>query len=180
MDNALTGAVIGIAAALLTIFLTPLVQQYFWVGKQREELRLKTVDEINALLSDYITKHIDAEHRGERYDPPVAFFQSLRVADAKLKVLFSEGTLRVYKRAEVMISHGGLGPGGSIDGFISAQEDALRAMYKELGFYKGFITILLWWLVTPLNDIYLWAARRKPPRDTATAREAARRMTKKE
>lgn len=134
---ALIGFLAGVLVALVTTFLTPLLQHFFWIGRQREELRLKTVDEINALLSRYITEHIHAEHRGEQYDPPVAFFQSLRVADAKLRVLFSEGTFAAYKQAEVMISHGGLGPEGTIEGFMAAHEDALRTMYTELGFFDG-------------------------------------------
>jgi hypothetical protein len=139
-------ALIGVLATLLTIFLTPPLQHYFWMRKQWGELRLKTVDEINALLSEYITKHIDADNRGERYDPPVAFFQSLRVADVKLRVLFSEETYGVYKQAEVMVAHGGLGPGGTIEGFAAAQEAALRAMYAELGLYDGLIAHLRrWW-----------------------------------
>ena len=150
MDNALTvvivPALIGVLATLLTIFLSPALQQYFWMSKQREELRLKTVDEINALLSEYITKHIDAANRNERYDPPVAFFQSLRVAQVKLEVLFSADTFGAYKRAEVMIAHGGLGPGGTIEGFITAHQAALRAMYAELGLFEGLIThIRRWW-----------------------------------
>lgn len=134
---ALIGFLAGVLVTLLTIFLTPLLQHYFWIGRQREEVRLKTIEEINALLSGYITEHIHAEHRGERYDPPVSFFHSLRVAEVKLRVLFSEGTVAAYTRAQVMVSHGGLGPGGTVEGFAAAHEDALRAMYRELGFFDG-------------------------------------------
>jgi hypothetical protein len=138
-------AFIGVAATLLTIFLTPALQHYFWMLKRREELRLGVIDDINRLLSDYITKHIDCTHRGERYDPPVSFFESLRVVDTKLRVLFSDDTFKAYKQAEVMIAHGGLGPGGTIEKFVAAQEATLRAMYGEVGLLQGAVANLRRW-----------------------------------
>ena len=150
----IVSALIGILATLLTIFLTPALQQYFWMRKQREEIRLRTVDEINALLSEYITKHIDAANRGQRYDPPDVFFQSLRAAEVKLRVLFSRGTIEEYMRAQVMISHGGLGPGGTIEGFAVAHEAALHAMYEELGFFKGLMANFRRWCATVIHDAF--------------------------
>jgi hypothetical protein len=125
--------IIAILASLLTIFLT---HYHFWRFQRRGELRLAAIDEVNRLAAEFITAYIEAENQGDKnFKPNIEFFQSLQVATAKIKALFSGPTYGAFKRMEVMMVPN-LGPTfrqRTVDDFIQARDAALQSLYKEVG-----------------------------------------------
>lgn len=105
----LISAVSAISATLITIFLTPKLQHYFWKHQRRAELRLDVINEVNKLTADFIEGYIEAEMDGRGFKPSVDFFKSFQAAAAKVKALFSERTFQAFKSMEVMIGPN-LGP----------------------------------------------------------------------
>ncbi len=51
----------GVAATLLTIYLTPKVQHHFWKLQRLAELRFATVKEVNRLMAEYLAGHISRD-----------------------------------------------------------------------------------------------------------------------
>jgi len=124
---ALIGIVVGIISTLITIFLTPRVQFYFWRRQRLSEIRLAAINEINNLAADFLTNYIS----NTKYHPADQFFASFMAASANIEALFSEKAFVLFKGLEVMIGPN-LGPGkGSVDAFVKARDIALRALYQE-------------------------------------------------
>jgi len=124
---ALIGIVVGIISTLVTIFLTPRIQFYFWGRQRLSEIRLAAIAEINNLLADFLTNYINDSN----YHPADQFFASFMAASANIKALFSEKAFGVFKELEVMIGPN-LGPAkGAVDVVVSARDAALRALYQE-------------------------------------------------
>ncbi len=71
-------AVSAVLATLLTIFLTPRLQHHFWKYQRRAELRLSVISEINKLLAEFITDHIEAMNCGQDFRPDKEFFWALQ------------------------------------------------------------------------------------------------------
>ena len=124
---ALIGVFVGIISTLITIFLTPRVQFYFWRRQRLSEIRVAAIDGMNNLAADFLTNYIS----NSQYRPTDQFFASFMAASANIQALFSEHTFDLFKGLEVMVgAH--LGPAkGSVDAFIKARDGALRALYQE-------------------------------------------------
>ncbi len=103
LTAAIIGAIVGILATLLTIFLTPRLQHYFWKRQRLAELRFEAVDKINWLMADFITEYIAHEQDPTTWRPSPEFFKALQVATAQIRALFSDATRGVFKELEVMI-----------------------------------------------------------------------------
>jgi len=123
----------AILATLLTIFLTPRLQHYFWKQERREELRLAAIKEFNTLIADYLTNQI--ANPGVR--PHDTFFQSFQVTTAEVKALFSENAWNAFKDVENMIGPGfGPGEGRTVNDLVEARDRALRVLYAEIGILR--------------------------------------------
>ena len=119
----------AIISSLLTIYLT---HYHFWKYQRRGELRLKAIEEVNRLTSDFI---IDYMGEREHYVPAPEWYKSFQMAAAKVKALFSADTFKSFKDIEEMIGHNlGPEPGQrNVSDFIEAQDAALRSLYEEVG-----------------------------------------------
>jgi hypothetical protein len=130
----LTIALVAVGSSLLTMFLTPWLQQNLWRYQRRAEIRLAAIKEFNRLTTEYITGVL-WDTTGT-YQPPAAWFQALNMANADIEVLFSEGSKQAVKAVDVLIgpAQPGLGPQGksNANDFITARDAALRALYSEV------------------------------------------------
>ena len=123
----LVGITVGVISTLITIFLTPRIQFYFWGRQRLSEIRLAAIAEVNGLLSDFLTSYM----RDSKFQPANQFFASFMTASANIKALFSESSFRVFKDFEVFIGPN-LGPAkGAVDVVVEARDAALRELYKE-------------------------------------------------
>jgi len=133
--NGLTSILLGIAATLLTIFLTPRLQHSFWKDQRREELRLAAINKMNKLLAEFIVISYEMVGKGG-YKPNREFFVAFEETYAEIKALFADVTIQEFKKVEVMIGPN-LGPqGGSVNDFVKARDAAFRALYREVGLIK--------------------------------------------
>ena len=121
-------ALIGVASALLTLFLAPRIQHYFWGYQRMSELRLAAYKELNELAADFLTNY----GRNQGYQPTPQFFKALAVLTADIKTMFSEEAFNAFKQFEEMIGPN-LGPTGrgSFEAYIAARDRALSALYRE-------------------------------------------------
>jgi len=135
MSDFITPALIGVISTLLTLFLTPRIQHYFWGYQRMSELRLAAYKELNSLAAEFFNNYIN----NPEYRPTEQFFKSLMVLTADIKVLFSQKAFDRFKEFEIMIGPN-LGPAGkgSFEAFIKARDAALRALYAEAVVAKLF------------------------------------------
>ncbi|MGH2452863.1 MAG: hypothetical protein ACREJL_00970 [Candidatus Methylomirabilales bacterium] len=132
------GGLVGVLATIITIFLTPRLQHYFWQRQRLAEVRFEVVDKLNWLMAEFISDYIAHERRSERYSPRPEFFKEFQVTTTFIKSLFSAKSWEAFKAMEVKISPwlGGAGPGapaGTVEEFIQARDRAFRALYREIG-----------------------------------------------
>lgn len=146
MSNTLTSILIGVASTLITLFLSPRLQHYFWGHQRISELRLRVLERLNSLAAEFLYNYL----KNSDFQPDDQFYRSLMILTADIKILFSQQAFDRFKELEVMIGPN-LGPTGkgSIGAFIDARDAALRAIYAEavsprffrnvLGHYRGDI-----------------------------------------
>ncbi len=131
--NPLLTIVLSISGAILSSLLTIYLTHYhFWKYQRRGELRLKAIDEVNRLLSDFISDYMADS---ENYVPDREWFKSFQANSAKVKALFSAETFQSFKNVEVMVGPN-LGPSfrnQTVSDFIEARDIALRSLYEEVG-----------------------------------------------
>jgi len=92
-------------------------------------------------MSEFITDFIHYQQKHQAFIPSKDFFKLLRIADFRVRVLFSRTTHEIYKQLETMVGADlGALPGDShgngVGRFIQSQEETLRAMYREAGFIE--------------------------------------------
>jgi hypothetical protein len=127
MSEFITPALIGLFSTLVTLFLTPRLQHYFWGYQRLSELRLSILREINDLTADFLNNYMN----NSSYQPLPSFFKTLTVLAANIRVLYSAQSFTHFKALEIMIGPN-LGPsGGSVEQFIEKRELLLKALYKE-------------------------------------------------
>jgi len=129
------GAVAGVLGAILTIFLTPALQHYFWKFQRREELRLATINEANRLSAEFITKYME---EGRYKDPGGDFWQSFQTVIANVKALFSDEGYQEFEKMAAMMGPN-LGPEyekRDVYDFVVARDRALRVLYDDVGVRK--------------------------------------------
>jgi hypothetical protein len=87
----LIAPLIGIASALLTIFLTPNLQHYFWRRQQLAARQLEVIHQMNTLAAEVQFLHTKIQERVGREEPLLTAFAR---AKADVEALFSEHTRR--------------------------------------------------------------------------------------
>src|SRR5712692_10411784 len=99
MPDPVTTALISAGSAfvggLLSVFLTPQLQHYFWKNQRRVEVRLATIDELNKLASQFLFGVTSGP-----YTPPPDFHLSMQATIARLKVWFSDDAFQVFNRMD--------------------------------------------------------------------------------
>jgi hypothetical protein len=83
--NPLTIALVAAGSSLLTIFLTPWLQQHFWRRQRRAEIRLAAINDFNRLTAAFLTGYIAA---GANYTPTNEWFTEFTAVSATIQVLF--------------------------------------------------------------------------------------------
>ena len=129
--NPLLTIVLSISGAILSSLLTIYLTHYhFWKYQRLGELRLKALDEVNRLLSDFISDYMADR---ENYVADREWHKSFQANSAKVKALFSAETFQSFKKVEEMVGHN-LGPRNrTVNDFIEARDIALRSLYEEVG-----------------------------------------------
>ena|SRR5215831_8062629 len=122
----LTTFLVGIVGSLITILLTPLIQNYFWHYQRKSEIQLKAIDDLNKFASEFMNSMIQIHNAPIR----VQLFQDLSVVDAQIKALFSDESYQRFKELEVMVSPN-MG-GRRVHEFVEARDRALRGLYDEV------------------------------------------------
>jgi len=128
----------GVAATLLTIYLTPKVQHHFWKLQRLAELRFTTITKVNRLMAEYLAGHI-ARDTGANppWQPSQEFFVSLHAVTTDVAMLFSGKAWSAFKDVEILLTAtGGLGHPGdekTVQDFIEAHNRAMRTFYEEIG-----------------------------------------------
>lgn len=82
----LTNFLVGIAGALITVFLAPAIQNYFWRDQRRSEIQLKAIEQLNNFASQFVNSVIQI--RQVVINPEM--FENLSIVDAQIKALFSQ------------------------------------------------------------------------------------------
>lgn len=134
----LTNFLVGIAGALITVFLAPAIQNYFWRDQRRSEIQLKAIEQLNNFASQFVNSVIQI--RQVVINPEM--FENLSIVDAQIKALFSDESYQCFKELEGMV-----GPnmgGHSVHEFVEARDRALRALYDEVIRPKWFRRLTGW------------------------------------
>jgi hypothetical protein len=140
----LIAAFVGIASSLLTIFLTPTLQHYFWTRQRLAERQLAILDELNKVIAQLLHHcHLDyetaaAEHRMPHLDPHEPVFLVLSTLLAQVRALFSPSTREpVEELIDQLIALGNAVPDKpwlqAVDRVSLTRVKALQALYQEIG-----------------------------------------------
>ncbi len=139
----LVAGAVGAGSALLTIFLTPRLQHYFWKRQRRSELRLETAEEVNDIAAPFVHTVSSLVE----WELSEQFLANILVVRGRVKALFSEKAFDGFLAMQYFIAASGsrvrgLGPEGkgSTDDFILASDEALRTLYEEAigrGYWRG-------------------------------------------
>jgi hypothetical protein len=76
----------------LAIFATPTLQHHFWKRQQKAALKLKAIEEVNALTAQFIRGWIDANGIKTAFRPTLERYEKFSATDAAVKVLFGPQT----------------------------------------------------------------------------------------
>ena len=136
----------AIVGSLLTIFLTPRTQHYFWTRQKLAERRLAVADEINRLASELVTDVTEGLRTQETFFPSVEFFKSWTPVDRQFRVFFSGRTRGAYFAMENMMTRDTGIHRQEVDLFYPRQLEALTALYREVGLLQPsvFVQIGVW------------------------------------
>jgi hypothetical protein len=88
----LVGAIVGIMSALLTIFITPSLQHYFWRRQRHAERQMTIIDEVSTLAAEAreLLLHPELLHHAEDLnDKQRQLYGMLLKAQVNVKALFS-------------------------------------------------------------------------------------------
>jgi hypothetical protein len=133
----------GVAAALLTIFLNPRFQHYFWKRQKREELRLAVVKEVNRLSAEFRVHYLYKDQIEYTPEQSVTFSQAWVAVDGQVEDLFSESTYESFKRMQEYVglvhvyrNQELMDRLPRLRDFDRIRKGALQALYREIGILK--------------------------------------------
>jgi hypothetical protein len=94
-------------------------------------LRLEAYRDVNRMVSEFLQEFIA---NGEKTKPSLDWFSRFRETTVSVKVLFSDETHAQFKELEKRVDPnlGSVGRHPDIHGFVTAQEKALEAMFREI------------------------------------------------
>lgn len=121
----------GATGALISIFLTPWVQHFFWKLGRREEIRFAAITEINGLWSAFL-QHVILKEQKQDSSLDGEFFTRLDAAATQIRSLFPPDSLGDFEKVYGTIDHG-LRPGVAIHEFAKTRQDALQQLYESIG-----------------------------------------------
>jgi hypothetical protein len=140
----LVAALVGITSALLTIFVTPNLQHYFWTRQRQAERPLSLIDELNKVIARFVhLSSLDydtatAEHRPLQLavDDPVLL--ELSVLRAQVMALFSDPAIEAVEDLVGQLSALGSSvpdkPWRQVANSVAqARVKAVQALYQEVG-----------------------------------------------
>src|SRR5579872_6278401 len=93
----ITAGLSSFMGSLLAIGATPTLQHHFWKRQRRAEAKLKTIEVVNSLTSQFIQHWMAANFKKERYSPPLEWHEGFSAAEAAVKALFKQGTYKIFK-----------------------------------------------------------------------------------
>jgi hypothetical protein len=130
----LTIALVAVGSSLLTIVLTPLLQNHFWRYQRRDELRLTAVAEYNRLTTEFISNVLWVS---PAYTPPPEWFAAVNVVSGNIRALFSDRAYDAAKAIDPFIKVGPLGGTTAqriknAHDFADTRDAALRVLYDEV------------------------------------------------
>jgi hypothetical protein len=90
----------GILGTLLTIFVTPRLQHYFWKRQKREEIRLTMVTEVNRPAAEFKSDYLFRDRGEQTSERMLSFYPSWRSVAGQVKDLFSPATFQAFDRVQ--------------------------------------------------------------------------------
>jgi hypothetical protein len=136
VENIVAGAFGGVVGSLITTIVSPPLRHLFWKREVKFNEQKAIIDEINCLLSHYLTGSI-SKLQGSAWQPSQNFFERLAAVERRLEALFSSKAWEAYKMVErEMSATGGLGQPGrqtTPRDFTDRWVHLLRILYREIG-----------------------------------------------
>ena len=140
LSGILIGVFSGVGTSLLSARVAPHFEHRYWQAERLFEARSATAKELKRLLAEYLAGHI-AKDTGQEPDwkPSREFWVAWHAMETDVNTLFSAASRKAVKAAQVLLTaEGGLGmrddrPRKTDDDFIRAGNDAMRALYEEIG-----------------------------------------------
>ena len=134
--SVITAGLSGLIGSLLAIFATPWLQHHFWKCQRRAEVKLRTVEIVNALTSQFIQQWIATGHANAAYQSTLEWYEKFSAAEADVKALFGAETYKVFKNLENRVDPA-LGtdianPILNVNAFVQATDAAVKALYREI------------------------------------------------
>ena len=140
LGGILIGVFSGVGTSLLSARAAPHFEHRYWQAERLFEARSATAKELKRLLAEYLAGHI-AKDTGQQPDwkPSREFWVAWHAMETDVNTLFSAESRKAVKAAQVLLkAEGGLDMRDdrrrkTDDDFIRAGNDAMRALYEEIG-----------------------------------------------
>lgn len=134
------GVFSGVGTSILSARVTPHFQHRYWQAQRLFEARSKTANELKRLLAEYLAGHISKDTGANpQWKPSAEFWIAWHAMETDVDTLFSKRARTAVKQAQVLLTAtGGIGnphgqPRKTHDDLIQARNDAIRALYEEIG-----------------------------------------------
>jgi hypothetical protein len=99
--TALIAAFVGITSALLTIFLTPHLQHYFWRRQRHAEQQLVAIGEVNKLVAEILFLLKQGSNMTDRQE---RLLTALRATVATVSALFSPSAFQTLQEFNLRVA----------------------------------------------------------------------------
>jgi hypothetical protein len=128
---------------LLTIFVTPRLQHYFWKRQKREEIRLTVVTEVNRLAAEFNSDYMFRDRGEQTSERMLSFYPSWISVAGQVKGLFSPPTYQAFDRVQEHIMTAHLFSAQELKSripriteFDNLRNTTMKALYIEIGILK--------------------------------------------
>ncbi len=144
MSQILISGLVGVGSALITIFLTPRLQHYFWKRQRRAEIHLIAANQLNDLAAQFLVAYTSPYRAAQRpypreHTPPNIndeFLRSWTAACTQVKCLFSDKAAALLERMNSIILNRDLEGkfyAEVVQEFLALRDDTLARLYEEIG-----------------------------------------------
>ena len=131
----LVAAFVGLASALLAIFLTPVLQHYFWRRQRHAELCLPVIERCANLILSVQECLLGIQNQRKTTEADITLLRQWEALGIEIQALFSSQTnRRLDGLSELIVKYsaplesGGFRPSD----FYNARTEAFSALYSEL------------------------------------------------